>query len=556
MKQIEALEILKTGSNVFLTGAPGAGKTHVINEYIKYLKSYGIYPDVTASTGIAATHIGGVTIHSWSGLGIVRELNEYHLDKIMEKESAVKRVKNASVLIIDEISMLDAQTLNNIDLICRTARFTDKSFGGLQIIFVGDFFQLPPINKEGGESSFAFESLAFQNAKPLVCYIDEQYRQDDVELLDLLVAIRQNKVTEVHLEILDYAKKETQKNKSKLEKNITRLYTHNKDVDDINSGELDKLDSNFYEYEMETVGKGPLIESLKKSCLSPETLRLKVDAKVIFTKNDKEKKYVNGSLGTVSYINAKTIKVKLDKNDHIIDLEKDEWSIEENGKIRAKIMQYPLRLAWAITVHKSQGMSLDSAFMDLSRVFEYGQGYVALSRVRSLSGLYIEDYNEKSLQIDSKVYAVDKKFINDSKQVSKRFLVADKDKLSKMQKDFILRSGGEFNFTPKPVIKIDTFTETLNLIEEGKTFDEIIKIRQVTKSTIVTHFERLLELEKINLEQVLKIIPKKYTKIPSEIKKSFKTNDTSKISNIYKEFAGEYEYDEINFFKLIYLYDK
>jgi len=147
MTQEEALAILKTGANVFLTGEPGAGKTHTINEYAAYLRSHGIEPSITASTGIAATHIGGMTIHSWSGIGIRNYLDKYELDKITTTEYLVKRIRRAKALVIDEVSMLGPETFSMVEAVCRDIRQNNDAFGGLQVILVGDFFQLPPIIK-------------------------------------------------------------------------------------------------------------------------------------------------------------------------------------------------------------------------------------------------------------------------------------------------------------------------------------------------------------------------------------------------------------------------
>ncbi|MCU0678233.1 MAG: AAA family ATPase, partial [Candidatus Pacebacteria bacterium] len=174
MNQARALEILKTGANVFLTGEPGAGKTYVINQYIAWLEACGLSVAVTASTGIAATHIGGMTIHSWSGAGARDTLTQYDLDQIVSREATVKRVKKAKVLVIDEISMLDGKLLDMVDVICRTIRQRKDAFGGLQVIFVGDFFQLPPVTRQGDMMRYAFESRAWLEARPLVCYITEQ----------------------------------------------------------------------------------------------------------------------------------------------------------------------------------------------------------------------------------------------------------------------------------------------------------------------------------------------------------------------------------------------
>ena len=147
MTQEQALNILKTGANVFLTGEPGAGKTHTINTFVDYLRTCDIEPAVTASTGIAATHIGGMTIHSWSGIGIKTKLDKYDLDKIASSEYIVKRINRTKVLIIDEVSMLSANTLDMVDMVCREIKQNAEAFGGIQIVLVGDFFQLPPIIK-------------------------------------------------------------------------------------------------------------------------------------------------------------------------------------------------------------------------------------------------------------------------------------------------------------------------------------------------------------------------------------------------------------------------
>jgi DNA replication protein DnaC len=148
MTQEQALSILKTGANVFLTGEPGSGKTHTVNAYVEWLRDRGIEPAITASTGIAATHVGGMTIHAWSGIGVLRDLTDYELDRIANTERVARRVKNAKILIIDEISMLSAHTLSMVERVCRAIRMNERVFGGLQVVLVGDFFQLPPIVRD------------------------------------------------------------------------------------------------------------------------------------------------------------------------------------------------------------------------------------------------------------------------------------------------------------------------------------------------------------------------------------------------------------------------
>ncbi len=453
MTQDQALNILKTGANVFLTGEPGAGKTHTINAYVKYLRDCGIEPAITASTGIAATHIGGMTIHSWTGIGIKNKLDKYDLDKIASSEYISKRLNKTKVLIIDEISMLSGAMLDMIDLVCREIKQNSESFGGMQVVLVGDFFQLPPIikkeeNKQNSLISadinlgnFAYNSGAWERARMVVCYLSEQHRQDDADFLSLLSAIRADSVEEKHLE---YIQERTIEHED-MPENTTKLFSHNLNVDMVNNLELNKIQEDVKVFKMKSDGNDKLVEVLKKGCLSPENLELKIGAVVMCTKNNQKEHYVNGTLGVVidfdEFNGYPIIKTKSGRSITITPMD---WVVEENGKVRAQITQVPLRLAWAMTVHKSQGMSLDAAVMDLSQVFEYGQGYVALSRVRRLSGLYLLGINERALKVHPEILEKDIYFKESSNDAENVFGKLHKDELEKMHKNFIIAFSGKF----------------------------------------------------------------------------------------------------------------
>lgn len=458
MTQEQALNILKTGANVFLTGEPGAGKTHTINNYVNYLRDNNVDFAVTASTGIAATHIGGMTIHSWSGIGIKKNLDKYDLDKIATSEYISKRVRRTRVLIIDEISMLSTNTLDMVDMVCREINQNEEPFGGIQVVLVGDFFQLPPIIKidetENKQNSlnlnskkinniFAYDAGAWERARLVVCYLTEQHRQDDKDFLSVLSAIRANNFKEAHKKLI----KTRQIDFDDIPEealSITKLFSHNIDVDRLNNEELLKIEEEMRSFKMSAEGNDRIIETLKKGCLSPENLALKKGAVVMCTKNNQKERFVNGTLGIVigfdEFTRYPIIKTKNGLNITIAPMD---WSVEENGKIRAKITQIPLRLAWAITVHKSQGMSMDSAVMDLSQVFEFGQGYVALSRVRRLSGLYLLGINEHALKVHPEILEKDIDFKNKSEEAVKVFGKLSKTELSKMHNNFIKACGGE-----------------------------------------------------------------------------------------------------------------
>lgn len=402
MTQGKALEVLKTGANVFLTGEPGAGKTHTIGLFVEWMRKEHREFAITASTGIAASHLNGSTIHSFLGLGIRRNLDKEQLEGVKRNHWVAERVKRVKTLVIDEISMLDAVALNDINNILCTLHNNKLPFGGIQIVFVGDFFQLPPVSKGNEEKHFAFEAHVWASAAPVVCYLTEQHRQSDMEFLEILTAMRSGTITEVHKERLMACQRS--------EKPDTILFTHNADVDTLNRTELAKLPGKEHVYHMQMGGNPTLVEVLKKGCLSPEKLVLKPGAVVMFTRNNFDAGYVNGSIGKVSSISKNGhIVVELVSGRTVVP-DMAEWSYKERDETKAWIKQLPLRLAWAITVHKSQGMSLDTASVDLSKTFEFGQGYVAISRVRSLAGLHLEGISDKAFLMHPTVVRQDLAF--------------------------------------------------------------------------------------------------------------------------------------------------
>ena len=293
MKQDIALKILKLGYHVYLGGSAGTGKTHVLNQYIEHLKEEMIGVGVTASTGIAATHLGGVTIHSWAGFGIKEKLTGDDLKNIRKKHYLRQRIKKAEVLIIDEISMLSGHQLDMVDQICREFRKNDMPFGDMQVVLSGDFFQLPPILKNGETPSFAYESQVWQRMNIKICYLSEPFRQQDPAFLQILNEIRSNQVTDESLELLEQRMHRPVQNK------ITKLYTHNADIDAINTGELQKLRGKERVFHMSSSGPVALVEALHRSCLAPGELALKKGAFVMFVRNNFEQGFINSDAAFV-----------------------------------------------------------------------------------------------------------------------------------------------------------------------------------------------------------------------------------------------------------------
>lgn len=508
MNQKTALEILKMGHNVFLTGPAGSGKTYVLSKYIEYLKSKHISVAVTASTGIAATHLNGKTIHSWSGLGIKQTLDEKSLHRISRNGRFGSRILKTKTLIIDEISMLHASQLDAVDKIMQHVCENQLPFGGIQTVFCGDFFQLPPVQKEYDKPvSFAYSAEIWNQMDVKTCYLDEQHRQKDNQLTKVLNDIRRNCVDDETRAIVVACQNKIWPDQA----HPARLFTHNVDVDAINERELRKIPGAAFAYTMRAYGKRKLVEFLRKSCLAPERLMLKKGARVMFVKNNFEEGYVNGTMGAVIGFDKETkMPIIRTNNDQKITAKPVTWAMEEDDEVIASIKQIPLRLAWAITVHKSQGMSLDAAEIDLSKSFEYGMGYVALSRVRTLSGLSVLGVNEMAFQVHAEVHEIDQEFIRQSEIAVREMNNLDEAEKDKKQQEFAgeknhkqadenSKSGKKYfvdeirkNFAKAYMPWTESEDNKLKeLFTKGKTMRELVEIFERKKGAIRSRLRKI-----------------------------------------------------------------
>ena len=400
-----------------MTGPAGSGKTYLLNQFVRHLRSKKIGVAVTASTGIAATHLRGRTIHSWSGIGIKKKFTKADWGRIKRAHLLKKRIFKADVLIIDEVSMLHNYQLDLVDQICRFIREEEAPFGGIQVVMCGDFFQLPPVSDDNEKSKNVLYSEVWPKMNLQVCYLDKVIRQDDERLTRILNRIREKRTDG----LVDFFNRFTEEEK-KLPANLVRLYTHNIDVDAINFCELKKIREEARTFLMEKKGADQLVGILKGMCQAPEKLVLKKGAIVMFVKNNQDLGYANGTIGQVVNFHensGRPIVVTTERKRIVVD--KESWPLEdEDGKTLASIDQIPLKLAWAITVHKSQGTTLSAVEMDLSRCFAYGMGYVALSRARSLESIRLLGINSKALEVDPKIFEIDKILLELSAAIEKK----------------------------------------------------------------------------------------------------------------------------------------
>ncbi len=432
--QIVEKYINHTNCHVFLTGKAGTGKTTLLKKIIETTHKNAI---VTAPTGIAALNAGGVTLHSQFSLpfgAFLPEDRSFFPSENVKIETAstlirqlkisdIKRkiIRQAELIIIDEVSMLRADLLDAIDLVLRVVRRTRKPFGGAQMLFIGDLFQLPPVVKDEEwevlknfyKSPFFFDAKVFQDALPVHIELETIYRQSDEKFTNLLNNIRFNSVTDDDVNLLNrYYQPDAMPGS---EDGYIILTTHNHIADRVNQRELSKLETSERTYVADVHGEFP-----EQFYPNERSLTLKTGAQVMFLKNDisGNKQYYNGKIGKVHRLYENSITIKCEDGSYV-EAERYEWKNvrfelnPDTNEIEEKVLgfftQFPLKLAWAITIHKSQGLTFEKAIIDVKNVFAAGQSYVALSRLKSLSGLVLSapfskegvENNQNILDFDS-----------------------------------------------------------------------------------------------------------------------------------------------------------
>lgn len=557
MRQDEALSLLKMGKNIFLTGEAGSGKTYLLNQYIHYLKTHQVEVAITASTGIAATHLQGSTLHLWSGIGVRDYLIQKDLEKLLETERIKRHYQKTKVLIIDEISMLHPHQLDMVDTIARYILRCEQAFGGIQVVLCGDFFQLPPVSSVTWveEKKFAFEGSAWKTGDFQVCYLHEQHRQVDDPLLTVLTDIRSGTAGEqTKIPLRTRYKKEPEG-----ATRATKLYARNVNVDAINEGELANISGEEKTFMMVTEGVEFFVKGLKKNCLALEKLRLKRGAEVMFVKNAPSGRYVNGTRSIVVGFDKREgwPVVKTYDNEMMVAYP-EEWKYEERGVVRATIRQVPLRLAWAMTIHKSQGMTLDAAEIDLGDAFEPGMGYVALSRVRSLSGLKLINLNEMALKVHPKILQQDQVFKDNSAGFVTYLHTLSEKEIAQCQKNTVIERfrGRATKITGKTSTKVGGKKTTptqiviLNMLKEGISIELIAKERDVSIETILRHIEKLKESKQIDDAHIFHLKNTLPQKVFDQIFMALKKSEDGKLKPIYNKFEGQYAYTNLRLVRL------
>lgn len=407
-EQQKALNLLNSDKNIFLTGAAGTGKSYVLN---KYLENCNKRVAILSSTGISAMLINGRTIHSFFGIGIMQGGIENTINRVVNNKFTVMRISRVNTIIIDEISMVTSEVFKCIEKICREIGNKKLPWGGKRIIVTGDFYQLPPINKKVEHKDWCFMSKTWSKSNFTSIILNKVMRTNDEKFLNILKLIRSGNVNN---EVSNYIKNKIT-DISDIGDDVIRIFPRRDMVERYNNICLNEINSKLYtfktKYEVTFKTKSKkqmfIYEKYSKAIVDnspiPPELKIKVGARVMIRANDKDGNYVNGSTGEVLSINNQSVDVKLD-NGNIVRVEEIKFSmLNGDGDEVAYSSNIPLTLAYAITIHKSQGISLNKAYININNLWDSGQAYVAMSRLTSGEGLYVQDWDKPSIKVNDDV---------------------------------------------------------------------------------------------------------------------------------------------------------
>lgn len=495
------VHLVKSGENLFITGHAGTGKSYILN----MLKSKFKKLVVTSTTGIAAVNVKGQTIHSWAGVGICRYPVETVVKNILNKPTIRNQILKCEILAIDEISMLNIRVFEYIDKVLRLVREEDAPFGGIQLILFGDFFQLPPVEKETEELHYCFESPVWSELNLKNILLKENHRQNEENFIKALSDMRTNSLTAEDIELLGSRNSDFKgKDSDILYPNILRIFSTNEEADNYNQKMFNALQTPVVEFtahdevlrgkdyvsENLTERENMILEIFNKNCRAEKNIRLKQGARVMLLINsDFKTGLINGSCGTILEFNDGSITVEFE-NGVIKEIESEKFEYYYNDKVMAIRHQYPLRLAWAITIHKSQGMTLDKLFVDCKRIFERGQAYVAMSRVRTLSGLYLENFSKERVLADDKVVDFYKNLIceNTDEIIKGAEIITYEPNTGKEGRE--AKSGAQKEGREALLDAADKVAQILEALNRWAKISEIAEIMGVKR------YERLVEGEK------------------------------------------------------------
>lgn len=528
--QSRALDILLREGNVFLTGAAGTGKSFLLNQYLRG-KASEDFP-IVASTGAAAVLVGGRTFHSFFGLGIMEGGIEMAVHKALRSRKVQNRLQRASCVIIDEVSMLSGVTLMAAEAVARRARGKNVPWGGLRIIVVGDFAQLPPVTAGVQTKDWGFLHTTWEESDFEPALLSTVMRTQDAEFLEILNFVRDGVVND---RVRDFLDRHIDTDTESMD--ATRLYPHRAKADQYNRFRLQSLDTHEHAIETKYHGNDAYLESAKRNLPIPDTLFLKVGALIMMRRNDPspEPQFVNGSLGHILAIDEDVLHIRLYSGD-TIEVEKYDFStLDGDGNAVMSARNFPISLAWATTIHKAQGATLDRMIVDLHQLWEPGQAYVALSRVRSGDALFIEHWSADSIRADALVTSFYDSLADRAKKYQPRALF----EVIKQPESAVGRSS-------KSSVK-ERIEQARQLLVEQKPLVSIAETLDVTVGTILKYIEKLISLGTCpSLQYLVEHVPHADT-----IAAHYEEKGMQSMRDVFDALGGKASYDDIKLVKVV-----
>ncbi len=533
--QQKALDMLEREGNIFLTGAAGTGKSFLLNRYLAG-KPSDAFP-IVASTGAAAVLVGGRTFHSFFGLGIMEGGLDATVHRALRSRKLVNRLLTACCVVIDEVSMLSGTTLMAAERVARMARGVDQPWGGLRIIAVGDFAQLPPVTPGGQQKDWAFLHPTWKESAFQPALLSTVMRTRDSEFLEILNFVRAGTVNERVREFLD-----ARIVGAAAHIEGTRLYPHRHSADVHNLQRLQALHGTERSYATQYEGEARVLDSAKRAMPIPDVLVLKEGALVMMRKNDfsEDRLYVNGSLGHVRELGDETLTIRLMDGGEI-EVEKQKFSyLDGDGRELMAAWNFPVTLAWATTIHKAQGASLDSLIVDLAALWEPGQAYVALSRVRSAAGLFIERWQASSIRAEPLVTDLYNSLAVEMESYVPRPFFAPLDlKPAAPDIDDDSWSPGRAHKSRKNAAT--RAASLLELIRSRATLQEMAETTGFKIDRLPLHIEKLLRQgEMFSLQHLIADVPSL-----GAIREAFERHGLLKLKPAYDHLNEEVDYDTL-----------
>ncbi len=532
--QDAALDRLSREGNVFLTGAAGTGKSFLLSRYLAG-KSSDDFP-IVASTGAAAVLVGGRTFHSFFGLGIFEGGVEAAIARALRSSKLVYRLRRACCVIIDEVSMLSGTTLAAAERVSRLARNSSEPWGGLRIIAVGDFAQLPPVTPGSQQKDWAFLHPAWHESVFEPALLSTVMRTKDAAFLDILNLIRTGTVNDDVTAFLEAHTSDED------DDDATHLYAHRLKADAYNTLRLEAIPRRERSFKTRYEGDERSIEAAKRSMPIPDVLTLKEDALVMMRKNDisPDMLYVNGSLGHIVEIEEETLHIALLSGETIEVAPQQFTTLNGDGKPVAAAWNFPVTLAWATTIHKAQGASLDRMVVDLAALWEPGQAYVALSRVRSAAGLMIRQWHPSCIRAEPLVTELYDRLADAAKSYVPRPLFTPEERAT------VRESEGDDAPRTRST-KAQRSKTVLRLLRSETPLVDIATACNITVDRVLLTIEELLAEETtVSLRYLVEDLPE----LP-RVRVAFAECGTGKLRPAYDALGGDVPYSTVRLVRCV-----